>query len=269
MFERNKQREQLDVSEAKLKSSKSKWRKWVSRGFVAWAIFVFTFLFSGYRTVDVDKNLFRSDATVTVEETATELAFAPDHYDTGLIFVCGSGVSSHAYAPMLRPIAAEGYGVFLVKLPYRFAMLESHKLEAIKRAQLVIENHPEVKHWVVSGHSLGGALACRMVKNNVDNVAGLVLIGTTHPKRDDLSSLTIPVTKVYASEDGIALEEKIKANERLLPPSTTYKLIQGGNHSQFGNYAGQFLDGTPRVSREEQQSATRDALLEILRAVGD
>ena len=256
------------MSEAKSKSPKPKWRKWVSRGFIAWAIFVFVFLFSGYRTVDVDENLFHDDSTVSVEETPATLSFVPGEYDTGLIFFCGSGVSSHAYAPLLRPIAEEGFGVFVVKLPYRFAMLESHKEEAIKRAKKVVTNHPEVNRWVVSGHSLGGALSCRIVNADIDKLDGLVLIGTTHPKQDDLSSVAVPVTKVYGSEDGIALAEKIMANKTLLPSSTKYTLIEGGNHAQFANYAGQFLDGKATISREEQQSITRTALLEMLRTVG-
>jgi hypothetical protein len=40
--------------------------------------------------------------------------------------------------------------------------------------------------------------------------------------------------------------------------------IEGGNHSQFGHYGHQLLDGTPSITREAQQTKTRAALLEML-----
>jgi hypothetical protein len=45
------------------------------------------------------------------------LEFLPPPSDgkTGRIFLCGSGVAAHAYAPLLRPIADAGYAVFVVK----------------------------------------------------------------------------------------------------------------------------------------------------------
>ena len=92
----------------------------------------------------------------------------------------------------------------------------------------------------------------------------VVLIGTTHPKRDDLSTLQVPVIKVYASNDGVAPSEKIQANRHLLPTHTKLVLIEGGNHSQFGHYGRQLMDGTPKISRIEQQELTRMALLEAL-----
>jgi pimeloyl-ACP methyl ester carboxylesterase len=93
----------------------------------------------------------------------------------------------------------------------------------------------------------------------------MVLIGTTHPKESDLSSLTMPVTKVYGSKDGVAPVDRVMANKRLLPPHTRWVEIQGGNHSQFGHYGHQFLDGRATISRDAQQAATRDAILEALR----
>lgn len=256
------------MTEKNTDTPKSRFRTWRRRGFIAWGIFVSVYLFSGYRTVDIDGDLLISDATVSVTERTEALLFTPDRFDTALVFVCGSGVSSHAYAPLLRPIAEQGYGVFIIKLPYRFAALESHKSQAIERAMQAVAKHPEVTTWVFSGHSLGGALTCRIARDYPDRVSGLVLVGTTHPKRDDLSALTMPVAKVFGSLDGIAPPGKVNANRHLLPDATDYILIEGGNHSQFGHYAGQFLDGTATIARREQQSQTRSVLLEMLATAG-
>jgi pimeloyl-ACP methyl ester carboxylesterase len=180
---------------------------------------------------------------VSVVDGAATLEFLPPSSGgkPALIFICGSGVSAHAYAPLLRPIAEAGYAVFVVKLPYRFAPLASHKQAAVGRAQNVIAAHPEFPHWVVAGHSLGGALACRVTQSDSKVISAMVLIGTTHPKKDDLSALELPVTKVWASNDGIAPPDRIRANKGLLPPSTKSVEIEGGNHSQFGHYGPSFL----------------------------
>jgi pimeloyl-ACP methyl ester carboxylesterase len=210
--------------------------------------------------------MLQSDAAVNVANGAATLDFSPvdSKSDTALIFICGSGVAAKAYGPLLRPLAEAGYAVFIVKLPYRFGPLESHKQAAVDRALDVIATHPRIRHWVVAGHSLGGALACRVVQSDCKVISGLVLVGSRHPKEDDLSTLAMPVTKVYGTDDGVAPPERMFENRGLLPKHTRWVEIKGGNHSQFGHYGHQLFDGTPSISREAQQTTTRAALLEML-----
>jgi pimeloyl-ACP methyl ester carboxylesterase len=238
----------------------------VRRAFLLWAFVAMLWLANSYRTRGVDPAVLASNAAVGVVEGEVTLDLMPADGKgaTALIFICGSGVAARAYVPLLRPVAEAGYAVFIVKLPYRFAPLESHKMAAIDRALDVMATHPRVRRWVVAGHSLGAALACRVVQSEREGIAGLVLVGTTHPKEDDLSSLTIPVTKVYGTEDGVAPPERMFANRALLPKQTHWVEISGGNHSQFGHYGRQLLDGAATISRKEQQAATRAAFLEML-----
>lgn len=183
---------------------------------------------------------------------------------TGLIFIAGGGVAARAYAPLLRPIANAGHPVFVVKLPWRFAPWASHKDTAVARARDLMSANPSVPRWVVSGHSLGAVLACRVARTAGTQTGGLVLIGTTHPRDEDLSSLTIPVTKVYGSNDGVAPPARMFENKALLPAHTKWIAVNGGNHSQFGHYGHQLLDGKATISREAQQAITRAALLDAL-----
>jgi pimeloyl-ACP methyl ester carboxylesterase len=243
-----------------------RFRRWVRRGFLLGALIATLWLTNSYRTRGLDPAVLESDAAVNVANTAATLDLSPvaSKSETALIFICGSGVAAEAYLPMLRPVAEAGNAVFIVKLPYRFAPLESHKQAAIDRALDVIATHPRIRHWVVAGHSLGGALACRVVQSDHKSISGLVLIGTTHPKEDDLSSLPMPVTKIYGTDDGVAPPDRMFENRGLLPKHTRFVEIEGGNHSQFGHYGHQLFDGTPSISRETQQTTTRAALLEML-----
>lgn len=245
-------------------------RRWIRVGFVLWALFAMSWLANSVRTRGVDENTLRSNGEVSVLIDATGLTFLPasSNGHAALVFICGSGIAAEAYAPLLRPVAEEGFPVFVVKLPYRFAPLESHKQAAVGRARGVIAAHAEVKQWVISGHSLGGALAARMARVDSGSLSAMVLVATTHPKDDDLSFLRIPVTKIYASNDGVAPPDRVLANRELLPSHTKWVEIAGGNHSQFGRYGHQLFDGRATISREEQEALTRSAILHVLAALG-
>ena len=242
--------------------------RWVRRAFVVWAIGSTSWVANTMRTRGVPGGMLQTSPAVNVTQTAATLEFMPASREerSGLVFLCGGGVSARAYAPLLRPVAQEGFPVFVIRLPYRLAPLESHKVAAVVRAREVMAAHPEIDRWVIAGHSLGAALATRLVESDPGAAAALVLIGTTHPRERNLSSLTIPVTKVWGSNDGVAPPERMFANRSLLPPQTRWVEIRGGNHSQFGHYGHQLLDGKAAVNREEQQAQTRDAILESLRS---
>jgi pimeloyl-ACP methyl ester carboxylesterase len=243
-------------------------QRWVRGFFITWAIVSTLWLANTMRTRGVAAEMLRTTSTVTVDDRASVLEFkrSTPTSASALLFFCGSGVAAQAYAPLLRPVAEAGHPVFIVRLPFRFAPFDSHKEDAIGRARAVMRAHPEIAHWVVSGHSLGGALAARMVHADPAGVAAMVLIGTTHPKADDLSGLHIPVTKVYATNDGVAPPDRVQATKSLLPKQTKWIEIRGGNHSQFGHYGHQLFDGTAAITRAEQQSITRSAIIDALAA---
>ncbi len=239
----------------------------IQLAFLLWSMISLSWLANSVRTQNVADELLRSSNDVTVLHRTTTLDFLPRkrHAASALVFICGSGIHPEAYAPLLRPIADLGYPVFTIKLPYRFAPLDSHKSQAVTRARKVISGHPEITHWVIAGHSLGGALAARVARTTGGLHTAFVLIGTTHPKEDDLTGIDAPFTKIYATNDGVAPVDRVMASRALLPKETNWVRIPGGNHSQFGHYGHQLFDGEATITREAQQAITREALLEALR----
>jgi hypothetical protein len=199
----------------------------------------------------------RSDAKVQVG-TGPWITFSPVGVQptTGFIFYPGGHVDARAYAPMLRQIAERGTLVVLVPMPLNLAVF------GVNRADQVIEAHPEIEHWVIGGHSLGGAMASAYVHGKPDAVDGLALWASYPADNNGLANRDLKTTSNYGSNDGQAA--KIPASKALLPASTTFVPIDGGNHAQFGWYGTQAGDGQAAISREAQQAQIVDATTALL-----
>ncbi|HVR44983.1 MAG TPA: alpha/beta fold hydrolase [Thermoanaerobaculia bacterium] len=239
---------------------------WVTAGLVFMLYLVLSYFAWG-----VDERVLRSGGGVEVADDARSMRFTPADGEgrPGLIFIPGGMVDPRAYAPLLHGIASAGHPVILVKHPHlggRHAMGEDGRRETVARALIALEAAPGEARWIVAGHSLGGAIAARLARTRPARMAGLVLLGTTHPRDFSIADFPHPVIKVYGTRDGIAPLAKSKPNAHNLPPSTRWIAIEGGNHSQFGYYGFQLLDGRARISREEQQRQILEVLLEPLEA---
>ena len=193
-------------------------------------------------------------------ETEPWLVFGPagERPATGLVFYPGGRVDPRAYAPAARALAEEGYLVAIVPMPFDLAFF------APDRAQDVFDAFPQIEHWAVGGHSLGGAMAARFAYQNRDDVDGLVLWASYPAKSDDLSARDLAVTSIYGTLDGLATPDKIEASRPLLPPDTTWVAVEGGNHAQFGWYGPQMNDNQAEISIEVQQEQIIAATLDLL-----
>ena len=120
------------------------------------------------------------------------------------------------------------------------------------------------KTYILAGHSQGGKMAAQFVYENPNLIDKLILIGTTHPRDISLSNSSIPIMKIYGSDDGVADEESIMQNKPKLPSATTFVRIEGANHAQFGYYGFQLGDNSATISREQQQTETLKNILEFI-----
>lgn len=191
------------------------------------------------------------------------LTFVPDGGSptVGLILYPGGRVDFRAYAPTAQAIAEQGYFVALMRMPLNLAVF------APDAAAEVIAAYPEIAHWAVGGHSLGGAMAAHFVATHPGAVDGLVLWAAYPASSDDLSQSGVRVVSISASFDGLATPEKIDASRPLLPADTVWVTIQGGNHAQFGWYGPQPGDDPAAISRETQQAQIIEATVEFLESL--
>ena len=262
-------------------SEKTVWQKvrriWAAFGLVATVVFAF-WIYFGYRASSSAVAAMRSDANVVVSTEGGVMLFSPPasllkKQPVGLLFFAGALVDARAYAPMAHDIALAGYPVTIVPLPRRgmFGGAESPELTRVATEAMNLDER--VSQWIVGGHSRGAVVAIKfeeLVRGmGANTLAGLLLVGTTHPRDVDLSKLKLPVTKIVGTNDGVAPIAKVDANRNLLPPSTRWVRIEGGNHSQFGWYGFQPGDHFASITRDAQHMQLVTAIKESLRIAAD
>ncbi len=191
-------------------------------------------------------------------------SFAPRGSEptTGLIFYPGGRVDARAYAPPAHALAAQGYFVAIPPMPLNLAVL------APDRGLEIMDAHPEIGHWVIGGHSLGGAMAGSFADKHTDTVDGVVFWAAYPPDGNSLAEQNdLVVTSIYGTLDGLATPEKVLGSAPLLPPSANFVPIEGGNHAQFGYYGPQSGDNPATISQEAQQTQAIAATATLLHAI--
>lgn len=198
-----------------------------------------------YRAEAVALAVMGQDSGISQQDGLTILS--PSYpTDTAIIFYPGAKVEAEAYLPLLTKIRQTGVTCILVHMPFRMAIFDANAAEA------VMEQFPDIQHWYMAGHSMGGAMASQFASDHPDEVDGLILLGAylygDYPPEKTLT--------VYGSLNQ-SVEDKIDYTENIVE-------IEGGNHAQFGNYGPQKGDLPATISAEEQQARTVEAIQEFL-----
>lgn len=115
-----------------------------------------------------------------------------------------------------------------------------------------MEQFPDIQHWYLAGHSMGGAMASQFAADHPDQVEGLILLGAylygDYPPADTLT--------IYGSLNQ-SVEDQLDYTENVVE-------IPGGNHAQFGNYGPQKGDPPASITAAEQQAETVAAIQAFL-----
>ena len=108
-------------------------------------------------------------------------------------------------------------------------------------------------------------MAATYVYNHADQMAALIFWAAYPAANNSLADRKdLVVTSIYGTRDGLATLEKVDASRPLLPTTTTWVPIEGGNHAQFGWYGPQAGDNEASITRSEQQQQVIDATLAAL-----
>ena len=206
----------------------------------------------------------KSDSAVSVQ-SGQWLTFEPQSKtpSTGFIIYPGGRVDYRAYAPAAHAIAAQGFLVVIVPMPLNLAVF------GINKASEVIAAYPQIQNWFIGGHSLGGSMAADFVYNHPDQIKGLVLWASYPASSNDLSQFNLKVVSISGTMDGLVTPDKIEASRALLPSSTDWVAIVGGDHAQFGWYGPQSGDNPAQVDRASQQQQVVSSTVRLLDSIGN
>ena len=194
-----------------------------------------------YRAEDVALEVLASGDHLEVRDHLTILSpFYPT--DTAIIFYPGAKVEAAAYLLLLDQLRQTGLTCILVEMPFHLAIFD------VNAAEDVMAQFPDISHWYIAGHSMGGAMASQFASEHPDEVDGLILLGAylygDYPTEDTLT--------IYSSLNQ-SVEDEIDYTENVVE-------IEGGNHAQFGNYGPPKGDLPATISAEEQQTQTVEAI---------
>lgn len=223
----------------------------------------FIFVSTSYEAIPSAKESLQSDDQVSVKQEG-DLLFKPvsDARDIGFIFYPGAKVEAPAYAKMAKEIAAKGYPVLLADLPFNLAILSPN------RADEMISNHPEIKRWVIGGHSLGGVMAADYAVSH-EKIEGLVLLASYPQSKTELNDSSLKVLSLWGSNDQVADLEKVKDAKSTMPSDAKYIEIAGGNHGGFGEYGHQKGDGESSLSGDQQIQDTVNYVVGFLEELNE
>lgn len=173
----------------------------------------------------------------------------------GFIFYPGAKIEYTAYEPLMNYLSDKGVLCLLVKMPFNLAVFG-------KNSALGLDGiYPEVEHWYIGGHSLGGAMASDFAAEN-NGFEGVVYLAA-YPS-NDISKTDMRALSVYGTEDGILNMNKYEKSKSKLPSDFTEKIIEGGNHSGFGFYGKQNGDGYAQMTSAEQSYITAEYIAEFI-----
>lgn len=207
------------------------------------------------RAILNEENVSQTDEWITVE---------PEERIGTIVFYQGAFVEAESYLPFAKRLSIEGFRVFIPYMPLNLAILNNSVFETIHE-QYPSDDSDE--QWFIAGHSLGGASAAIFAADESTTIDGVIFLASYPSVNSDLSEKQYPVISITGSNDRIVNEERFTESKDLLPDSTVFQIVEGGNHSNFGYYGLQSGDGISSLSRREQHDQVVDTIKSALLAI--
>ncbi len=218
---------------------------------IAFGVYVSGYSRAGSTAQEIISAGAAADAMVRVDGGDSFIAVGDSTAEYGIVIYPGGKVAPEAYVPLAAKLAQRGIFCVIPKMPFNLAVFN------IDAADSIIDSYPNVAHWWVGGHSLGGAMAASYAANNAPKVEGAALLAAY--ASDDLAALGLKVEVVYGSNDGVVNRDKLGSCVAQLPTDCVLE-IAGGNHAGFGDYGAQSGDNGADISADDQQEQAADAI---------
>ena len=204
-----------------------------------------------YYKADSEVNDYLESNTINVSKIDNTYFFDGPGEENTIIFYPGGKVEYTSYAPLLYKLAENGIDTFLLQMPFNLAILDTD-------AANKIINDYEYDNYYLMGHSLGGVAISMHKFNNID---GIIFLASYPTKKinDNISVLSI-----YGTNDGVLDMDKYNKSKKYWSKYTIEKVINGANHSQFGNYGDQKGDNPATITRKKQQYKTIETIIDFI-----
>jgi pimeloyl-ACP methyl ester carboxylesterase len=206
----------------------------------------------------------RSDRVVDVflADGGSRLMLIPSggELNTGLIMFPEGNMDIRTYAPIGQEIARRGYAVAFLS---RRLETEASVAEENARIDALMAAYPQIKRWVVGGHTWGAQVGARFAAGFPDRVAGVVLWGARLSADSSLADTDLPVLMVYGTLDDQNVD-LVASNRPWLPEQTVWTPIEGGNRVRFASFGPMAADVGATISAEEQQAQAAASTVEFL-----
>ena len=225
---------------------------------LAGTFFIYTGIY--YHAEDVRIEKYIEAKKMHMKESGyKKIEFVPETpNDTGIIMYPGAKVEYTAYKPLMASLADKGYTSFITGMPFNMAFFKKDAAEGI------VEKHPNVKHWYMMGHSLGGVVASTYTSSHLDKYEGVIMLGSYPDK--DLSETNLYYLSIYGSEDKVLNIDKYNDAKSKWPSKSSEYVVLGGCHAGVGMYGPQKGDGDPSITSEEQIDITVSVIIDFLKS---
>lgn len=208
-----------------------------------------------YRVNENDVYRYSSDKVMVETDDSNNIWFRPKNSSNlkneAFCFYPGGLVESDAYCPIMYKLALDGYVGCIANMPFKLAFFNANGADAIvnDESNLTTDTKYSDLNWYIGGHSLGGVFAARYYQKHSDTINGLVLMASYSDK--DLSDTSGRVLSIYGSCDGVLKFDNYNKYKTNLTNLTEY-VMDGGNHSYFGDYGLQKGDNIGTITPLEQ-----------------
>lgn len=207
-----------------------------------------------YKAINVNSYL-ESNEDVNVRKIDEGYYFDGPGSENCIIFYPGGKVEYTSYATLLFNLSNEGIDTFLLKMPFNLAIFNKNA------ANNIINKNYKCNNYYLSGHSLGGVVASMYASDNSNDISGLILLASYPTKKISDSNKML---SIYGSNDGVLNLKKYDKSKKYWPSTSMEVVIEGANHSGFGNYGSQKGDNKSNISSSEQQTKTIESIIDFI-----